>query len=812
MALETQLQAKIRRGPMSQRELYPLSALVRRFRLTAGFSQEELAERSGLSARAISDLERGLSVRPRLETIRMLAEGLGLRDSERASLIAAARPELRAHSDDSVTEETKRFGNPPVDLPTLPGRLIGREADVADLVSRVTQRDGRLITVSGPGGVGKTRLALEAAHRVAPTFPGGAVFVDLAPIANPDLVASAIAQALNISETGDRSPELALRNALTARPSMLLLLDNFEQVVEAAPLVRSLLDAAPGLVMLVTSREPLRVRGEDEFDTQPLAVPTGEPTIAFESVSRVPSVALFVQSARAVDQSFVLDERTAVPVAEICRRLEGLPLAIELAATRIRHFPPDVLLGHLEPRLPLLTGGDRDRPGRQQTIRNTIAWSYDLLDTDEQALLRLLGVFVGGASLEATEASVSRVFDLDVNVLAALASLVDKHLVRKRTALDGSLRFFMLEVVREFAIEQLHQTDEYQRARQAHAEHFLDLLQASGATWIGHLHGFPGQALIAIEIDNIRYSISWFDEQRNAESIARFVDAIWSYYYNHGHFREARALGERVLDSARDHPVSDVSLASVLGTLSTTMSVLGDSERALAYAQQSFELAHKLPSEPGLLPLSLIALTIALRDGHRFAEAMEYAERALPAARVSGVDAFVEPHVLYHIGRLAYLQNDMDRAVSSLNESLDQTRRLGPTETALYTFNTLAQVHLRQGELARAAGLLREGRLLLPPGGFSGFWFDAVVLLAVECRLPDHAARILGYFSAYYASMGIGAVPVDPWLDVKLGSLRNQVGGPHFDAEYNAGAALTMDEAIGIALQVLDRAEAGPAS
>jgi transcriptional regulator with XRE-family HTH domain len=284
MALETQLQAKIRRGPMSQRELYPLSALVRRFRLTAGFSQEELAERSGLSARAISDLERGLSVRPRLETIRMLAEGLGLRDSERASLIAAARPELRAHSDDSVTEDTTRFGNPPVDLPTLPGRLIGREADVADLVSRVTQRDGRLITVSGPGGVGKTRLALEAAHRAAPTFPGGAVFVDLAPIANPDLVASAIAQALNISETGDRSPELALRNALTARPSMLLLLDNFEQVVEAAPLVRSLLDAAPGLVMLVTSREPLRVRGEDEFDTQPLAVPTGETTIAFESV------------------------------------------------------------------------------------------------------------------------------------------------------------------------------------------------------------------------------------------------------------------------------------------------------------------------------------------------------------------------------------------------------------------------------------------------------------------------------------------------------------------------------------------------
>lgn len=796
---------------MSQAEVRPLAALVRRYRLSAALSQEELAERSGLSARTISDLERGLSSTPRPDTMRMLAQGLGLADSERASLIAAARPELRTSPGNESAEATTRFGNPAVDLPALPGGLIGRESDVTDLVSRLTQRAGRLITLTGPGGVGKTRLALRVAHRAAPAFPGGAVFVDLAPIANPDLVASVIAQTLKIPETGGRTPEHALRNVLAARPPLLLVLDNFEQVVEAAPLIRALLDAAPRLMVLVTSREALRVRGEDEFETQPLDVPAEGTPISFEAVSRVPSVALFVQSARAVDPGFVFDERAAAPVAEICRRLEGLPLAIELAATRIRHFPPDVLLRHLEPRLPLLTGGARDLPARQQTIRNTIGWSYDLLDTDEQALLCQLGVFVAGASLDAIEAVVSNTRDLDIDLLAVLSSLVDKHLVRKRTVQDGSLRFSLLEVVREFAIEQLHRRTEYQRARQAHAEHFLDLAETRGPKWVTQLHGFPGHELVAIELDNIRTAMSWFDDVRDAEKLARFVDSTWGFYYLHGLFRESRTLGERVLELADEQPLAEALQVIALGSLSRTMAIMGDSERALAFARQSFELARQIPSNPGLLPLSLIALTIALRDQHRFAEAMECAERALTAARDMEVDEYVEPYVLYHIGRLAYLQNDLSRAERSLSESLGQIRRLGPTETALYTFNTLATVRLKQGNLAEAAGLLREGRVLLAPSRYFGLWFDAIVLLAAKCELPDHAARIHGYYSTFYASIGIGTAHVNPWLEVTIGSLRDEVGGPHFDAECKAGAALTMDEAMELALQVLDRAEASPA-
>jgi tetratricopeptide (TPR) repeat protein len=266
------------------------------------------------------------------------------------------------------------------------------------------------------------------------------------------------------------------------------------------------------------------------------------------------------------------------------------------------------------------------------------------------------------------------------------------------------------------------------------------------------------------------------------------------------------------LELADEQSLAEALQVIALGSLSRTMAIMGDSERALGFARQSFELARQLPSNPGLLPLSLIALTIALRDQHRFAEAMEYAEQALNAARVAGVDEYVEPYVLYHIGRLAYLQDDLDRAVSSLSASLDQIRRLGPTETALYTFNTLATVRLKQGSVAEAAGLLREGRVLVEPSRYFGLWFDAIVLLAVKCQLLDHATRIHGYYSTYYASIGIGTAHVNPWLDVEISSMRDQVGGPYFDAEYKAGAALTKDDAMELAMQVLDRAEGEPPS
>ncbi|CAN5854719.1 hypothetical protein BH24CHL4_BH24CHL4_13650 [soil metagenome] len=781
-----------------------VAELIRAFRLRAGLSQEELAERSGVSTRAISDIERGLRPTPRLETVRMLSDALCLTDDQRAGLIAAARPELR----EAATGTTARIhdaGQTLSSLPTPPTTLIGRDTEVAELMQHATRDARRLITLTGPGGVGKTRLAVELAHRVAAGFPGGAFFVNLAPVVNAEMVASAIAQTLGIPETGDRPLHHILRYALAARPRLLLLLDNFEQVIDAAPLVADLVLANPALLIIVTSREPLRVRGELEFETLPLVLPDAGGLPDPEQLARISSVALFARSAQAVNTAFNLSDDNAPAIAEICRRLDGLPLAIELAAARVRHFSPEVLLQHLDRRLPLLTGGPRDLPARQQTIRDTISWSYDLLSQDEQALYRRFGVFAGGASLEAI-ADVAWE-DTDSTLLPEVASLVDKHLLQERVDEGGSPRFSMLELIREFAIEQLHHQQEYDIVRHAHARHFLQQLRTANSTWAMSLREFPGQDIFRSNLDNIRAAFDWYELQGDAESCARIIDAIWGHYYVDGHFYEALSLGNRVLALANDQPLSDALQASVLGTRSISASVLGDHAAAVSYGEQAFEAARRLPPESGLLPLCLIALAIAWRDQHRFAEATVYAEQALPAARVPGIDEYVEPHVLYHLGRLAYLQNDLERAADYLEASLRQIRSLGPTETALYTINALAEVRIRLGNLADAASLLREGHSLLPPGGFSGLWFDAAVLLAAGCDLRVPAVHMLGYYSSYLASIGIRDIPFDPWMAETIKSLRNEPGEIGFESAYEAGAALTAGEAIGLALDVLDRAE-----
>jgi len=367
----------------------------------------------------------------------------------------------------------------------------------------------------------------------------------------------------------------------------------------------------------------------------------------------------------------------------------------------------------------------------------------------------------------------------------------------------------MLELIREFALEHLHEHGEYAAARQAHAQHFLNRLQASGSTWARHLHGFPGQEVVRSELDNIRSAFDWFESLRDAGKCAQLGDAVWEPYYVDGLFRETLSLGKRVLYLTEDQPVSDALLATTLSNLGVTLSVLGDHDAAVSYALQGVDLARKLAPETGLLPLALIQLAIAWRDQRQFGEAMVHAEEALPAARADAVDEYIEPHVLYHLGRLAYLQGDLDRAESCLTESLNQIRMLGPTETALYTINTLAEVHTRLGNLAEAARLLRESYLLLPPGGFSGFWFDSTVMLAAQVGFPALAVRMLGFYSAYYASIGVEEIPVDPRLAMVINRLRDELGADEFDAAYRGGSLLTSAEAEAIAFGVLDGVEQG---
>jgi predicted ATPase len=353
-------------------------------------------------------------------------------------------------------------------LPVPLSSFLGRErecAEVADLLSA-----HRLVTLTGAGGSGKTRLALAVAEAVRDRYTDGVVFVDLSPLRDPDLVLPTLALALGLQDDDARSPLERLADALRGR-DLLLVLDNFEQVVDAAPLLTELLQNAPGPRALVTSRSRLRVRGEHEFRVEPLPHPDPGQLPTLDALTEYAAVALFVERAREVQPDFTLTEANAAAVAEVCARLDGLPLAIELAAARVRVLPPDALVARLGERLTLLTGGPRDAPARQQTLRDTITWSYALLTPAEQALFRSLSVFAGGGTLDAVEAVAGESPAAVPTIIDRLASLTDKGLVREIQEHQGEMRFILLETLREYAREQLDASGEADDARRRHAVH-----------------------------------------------------------------------------------------------------------------------------------------------------------------------------------------------------------------------------------------------------------------------------------------------------------------------------------------------------
>ena len=487
--------------------------LLREFRKRAGLTQSALAERAGLSARGVADLERGVRRFPYADTVEHLAETLQLDSAERAAFEASAsRHAVQLPADQR--------------LPTPSTRLIGRDLELEEVARKLLRPDSRLLTITGPGDSGKTRLAVSVAERVGNLFPQGTFFVDLAPLSTSALVVPTIAQAIGLTEVAGQSLNERLADALAVRQA-LLVLDNCEHVASAATEIRQILDQASQVRVLATSRAPLQLSIEQLYPLQPLVLPTTDDMQSPAKLSCVPAVALFLERAQAVQPHFVLDEHNFIAVAEICRRLDGLPLAIELAAAHTNALPPNTLLQRLQGHLELLHTDRRDGPLRHRSLHATISWSYELLSREEKLLLARLSVFAGGWTLEAAETVCAGPPMESSTMVELLVHLVERSLVIAAEH-DGQVRYRLLETIRQFAAECLQGCGEESAVRMRHRDWYLD--QAERTSALGEADSEDALAL-GVEFDNLRAALRWSRDHMDAEGGLRLGVAVWITWY-----------------------------------------------------------------------------------------------------------------------------------------------------------------------------------------------------------------------------------------------------------------------------------------
>jgi len=484
----------------------------------------------------------------------------------------------------------------PNNLPLQSTPLIGREREVEEVCGRLRSPETRLLTLVGPGGTGKTRVGLQVAAALVGDFEDGVFFVPLATITDPALVAPTIARVLGLSEGSAQPPEELLEGYLRDRQT-LLLLDNLEQVLESTPVLNELLSSAADLKILATSRIPLGLYGEQEVPVPPLSLPDPRSLPPLEALIDYEAVRLFVERARAVKPEFSLTEENVSAVVGICERLDGLPLAIELAAARIKLLSPRVLLGKLGNRLKLLTGGARNLQERQRTLRNAIAWSYEMLDEGEKTLLGRLGVFSGGATLEAMEAVCDVRGDLPTDVFNGASSLLDKSLLRQEEGMGGEPRFVMLETIREFANEKLEESGEEAELKRAHAEYFLALSEEAESELKG-----PEQEMclerLEPEHNNMRAALSWTVGRGESELALQLAGALWRFWWVGGYFDEGRRWLEEILAEDDGTPAAR---GKALEGLSWLLVLQGELDRAEAIAEKGLRLSDEAGLENSLV-------------------------------------------------------------------------------------------------------------------------------------------------------------------------------------------------------------------
>ena len=752
-----------------------------------------------------------LSDATRILTETSLPDGVSLRDLGERRLKDLTRPErihqLVIEGLPSEFPPLKTLDATPNNLPTQLSSFLGREHELNEVVERLAH--SRLLTLTGPGGTGKTRLSLQVGARVADRYPDGVFFVVLSSLRDPALVPATIAQELGLADRGGLSPMDAVTEHVRRR-RMLLILDNFEQVTDAAPRVSELLAAAPDLKVLATSRSALRIYGEREYPVPPLAVPDFTRPGSLEALSQYEAVALFIERAVAVKPGFAVTNENAPAVAEISARLDGLPLAIELAAARINVLTPQAMLARLGHRLTLLSGGLRDRPERQQTLRGAIDWSYDLLDEGERALFRRLAVFSGGARLDAIE-SVRPGDELGIDVLDGLTSLIDKSLLRQVSDPDGEPRFLMLSTIREYATERLEESGQADDLRRSHAEHFTELASQAAPRLMGDDKRRWLDWLEA-DRDNLRAAADWAVEHADAPLALRMVAAMWRFAQMRGYLVEGAERTRRALTLPAEG-VDPALRAGALEALGGLYWWMGDFDRCSAAYRECLELRQRIGDKAAIaeawynlsFPVGFSALVEHRQDLSAAYDAIEEAKRLYTELGDRSGLAKAEWAYL----TIGWRDEDLEMARQHGEKGEEYFRELGDGFMLGWSLYDVGLIDVREHKPADARRRLREAlQIFNDARDVSGYALvlDAFAALALLEGDEDRAARISGAVANLEHTTGTGLNPSNRSLaGYDPVYLRDK---PETAAAWAEGVRLTHEEAIAYALEPQEGAPA----
>lgn len=758
----------------------------------------------------------GLSKRA-VEILRLLAEGLSDREiAERlvvtintvkwynrhiySILSVSSRTQAIAYARDhnllNLHEETKPSDKPATlttkhNLPHETTHFIGREREVAN-IKRLLQT-AHLLTLTGPPGTGKTRLCLRVAYELLGEFANGVYCVMLAPLTDAALVTNAIAAALGLSEAANQPMIETVKNHLSHQ-SLLLVLDNFEHVLSASSVVSDLL-AATGVTMLVTSREVLHVYGEQEYVVPPLALPEVTSDLLTD-LEQNESIKLFVQQARTVKPDFQLTEKNALEVAKICVRLDGLPLAIELAAARIKLLTPQVLLARLSSRLDTLTGGAHNLATRQQTLRNTIEWSYNLLDENEKILFARLAVFRGGRSLEAIEAVCGP--DYPIDVLDGLASLVNKNLVQEIELPDGEPRFVVLETLHEYAWEQLKISGETEAMQRRHAEYFVALAERAQPELRLAQQKYWSE-LLKLELDNLRAVLEWSLNAGDVTQGIKLAGALWLFWFAFGHHAEGRRWTEALLQRLDEAPIMHhANFLMGAGNMATLYDI--------DLANRLFTRALRIARQLGDKQQTAWALTF-------LGYAMLVETEAALATADEGLALFREldykpgiAQALNIIGEVARFGGKDDRAKPAYEECLIISQETGETRRLRFMYGNLAFIAQHEGDYPRARELAYSGLQLACDMNNRLDMTESLAGIAGALGgggQPQQAARLFGAWQAALEQLGAYAQPADQQEhDRNIAILRAQLDETTFQIAWQKGRRMSLDQAVAYALEL----------